>query len=283
MSGTSAALWGTIGMQVLNSLNFLALPIWTLIELVLRLKALSVATSIGQALDGQPGGDPLGSLLSFQNPIDLIRFYLGMSHEVTPQVAELALEVLPRSTFILLILPVVLAVVTLGVLFVRVKPAYYFAIAATVFDVLFVLACFMTSPLKDVVPTPFRGIAAAVALVRVLLIFQIEDDFVPDNQRILLRPDRGVSDGMHFLQRGLYYTKQKMWALAALHLREAVRGLPNHVDGQIALMLSYVKLNRLTQAAEVLDIFERNNPDDPRIAELSAAIRDELGSGLAPA
>jgi hypothetical protein len=267
-------------MQVLNSFNFFALPLWTLIGVILRIKALTLASSIGQALDGEPT-NALESMLSFQDPVDLIRFYVGMSHEVAPEIAEMALEILPRSTFILLTMPVVLAVITLVVLFVRFKPAYYFVIGATVFDVLFVLACFITSPLKEVVPTPFRGIATAVALVRVLLIFQIEDDFVPDNQRILLRPDRGVSDGTHFLQRGLYYTRQKMWALAALHLREAVLELPNHVDGQVALMLSYIKLNRPVQAAEVLDVFERNNPDDPRVAELRAAVGEDLESEAA--
>jgi hypothetical protein len=74
-----------------------------------------------------------------------------------------------------------------------------------------------------------------------------------------------------------------MWALAALHLRETIQSLPDHVDAQVALMLSYLKLGRPALAAEVLRVFEQNNPSDPRIAELSAAIRGELESEAAPA
>ena len=281
-SERSTALWGTFGIQFLNSLNFLALPLWTLFELVLQIKAITLAASIGQALDGELA-NPLESLLSFQNPVDLIPLYLGMQHDVAPDIAELAFKIMPRDTFILLILPVVFAVMTLVVLFIRMKPAYYFVIAAAVFDALFVLACFIIPPLNVVVPTPFRAIALVLALTRLVLVFQIEDDFLADDQRILLRPDRGVSDGVHFLQRGLYYARQKMWALAALHLREAIQLLPDHVDGQVALMLSYLKLGRPALAAEVLGVFEQNNPSDPRIAELSAAIRGELGSKAVPA
>ena len=214
--------------------------------------------------------------------MDLIPLYLGMPHDVAPDIAELAFKIMPRDTFILLILPVVFAVITLVVLFIRMKPAYYFVIATAVFDALFAVACFMIPPLNVVVPTPFRAIALVLALIRLVLVFQIEDDFLADDQRILLRSDRGVSDGVRFFQRGLYYARQKMWALAALHLRETVQSLPDHVDGQVALMLSYLKLGRPALAAEVLRVFEQNNPGDPRIAELSAAIGGELESEAAP-
>jgi hypothetical protein len=163
------------------------------------------------------------------------------------------------------------------------KPVYYFIISTAVFDVLFVLACYMISPLKEVVPTPFRAVATILVALRAILIFSIEDDFFSDDQRILLCPDRGVSDGTHFLQRGLYYARQKMWALAALHLREAVQFLPNQVDGQVALMLSYIKLGRPALAAQVLEVFEQSHPGDPRVVELGAAIRAELGDGEVPA
>jgi tetratricopeptide (TPR) repeat protein len=283
LSGMSTALWGTFGIQFLNSLNYLALPLWTLINLVIQIKALTFMSGIGEAIEGGKISNPFQSLLSFQNPMDLIPLYLGLPHEVSPEIADMAFELLPRNSFILLILPIVLAIPTLVALFIRVKPAYYFIIATAVFDVLFVLACFMISPLKEVVPTPFRGIATVLVLVRGALIFSIEDDFFADDQRILLRPDRGVSDGTHFLQRGLHYARQKMWALAALHLREATQLLPDQVDGHVSLMLSYVKLGRPALAAQVLKVVEQNRPDDPRIAELGVAIREELEGGAAPA
>lgn len=278
LSGMSTALWGTVGVQFLNSLNYLALPLWTLVNLVIQIKALTFVSGIGQAIESGEISNPFQSLLSFQNPMDLIPLYLGLSHEVSPEIADMAFDLLPRNSFILLLLPIVLAVPTLVALFIRVKPAYYFIIATAVFDVLFVLACFLISPLKEVVPTPFRGIATALVIVRGALIFSIEDDFFADDQRILLRPDRGVSDGTHFLQRGLHYGRQKMWALAALHLREATQLLPDQADGQVSLILAYLRLNRPTLAADALEAFKQIDPSDSRIAELGTLI-EEVRSG----
>lgn len=258
---TSTSLWGAIGIQFLNSFNYLALPLWTLINLILSMQ----------------------SLLSFQDLMDLIRLYLGLTHQVSPETANLVFEFLPRPSFILLVLPVVLAVLTLIALFVRVRLTYYLFIFTAVFDVLFVLACYLISPLKEVVPVPFKVVATILVALRAVLVFSIKDDFFSDDQRILLRLDRDVSDGTLSLQRGLHYSKQKMWALATLHLQEAVRLIPGQIDGLVALMLSYIKLGHPDLAAQVLEVFEQARPGDPRIAELGAMIREELGKGTVSA
>ncbi len=258
---TSTSLWGAIGIQFLNSFNYLALPLWTLLNLIISMRPL----------------------LGFQDLMDLIRLYLGLTHQVSPETANLVFEFLPRPSFVLLVLPVVLAVLTLIALFVRVRLTYYLFIATAMFDLLFVLACYLLYPLKEVVPMPFKVVATILVVLRVVLVFSIKDDFFSDNQRILLRLDRDVGDETLFLRRGLHYSKQKMWALAVLHLREAIRSLPDQIDGQVALMLSYIKLGHPDLAAQVLEVFEQARPGDPRIAELGAMIREEVGKGTVPA
>ena len=104
------------------------------------------------------------------------------------------------------------------------------------------------------------------------MVFQMQDDFAFDRQRILLRTDPDVQSGPMILTRGHEYAKRKMWAMAAVHMRRAVLAMPNGVSARVALALAYLRLKRYDLAAKTLEDARRISPDNPHVEEWQALL-----------
>ncbi len=106
-----------------------------------------------------------------------------------------------------------------------------------------------------------------------LLILAIKADFDGKKVRLLLDVDPHTRTSNALLLRGRDLLKQKIWALAALHLARALQ--PDQVDGRAALALACVKFRRYDLAEAVLVEAQRISPQNTDLAEIQ-----ELLNGL---
>jgi len=115
---------------------------------------------------------------------------------------------------------------------------------------------------------------AALAVSRLLLIFQLGGDFEWDKRRILLRTDRGLKSSVEYLTRADFYNQQKMWALAVVHIRAALGMVPDKLNCHMALVVACVRLKKYELAKRALAEAKRISPSEPRIAQLEALVSE---------
>lgn len=116
-----------------------------------------------------------------------------------------------------------------------------------------------------------------VTLLWFLLILAIKADFEGKKVRLLLDVDPRTRTSSALLLRGRDLIKQKMWALAALHLARAVQ--PDQSEGRAALAFACVKLRRYDLAESVLAEAQRISPQNAELKEIQDLL-DGLRRGL---
>jgi tetratricopeptide (TPR) repeat protein len=103
------------------------------------------------------------------------------------------------------------------------------------------------------------------AVIPVLILLRISEDFMMDRERLLCAPDRQVSTHSAFYARGLEYARQGLRALAVVHLRRAVAGAPTRVAYHLALAKAYAGLGRHERAESAWHEAQRLAPDNPDV------------------
>ena len=193
------------------------------------------------------------------------------------EVLSAALAAMPGLALLLSFLPCLFSAIVLVGLFLRWRPVYYMLLA----DAILWLVATVALVILAQVTIP-GAVGAVLALAKLLLVFQIEEDFQWERRRILLRTDGGLSSGFDFLARGDFYAKRKMWALAAIHLRVAAGKMRSQLDCYTALAVAYIRLKRYDRAARTLAQASRISPNNPRVEQLTDLL-DQLrtaGSSL---
>lgn len=239
----STELWILLGFQALNTLG------------------AAVAPLIALAL--------LGWRLKVENFFEFIPLYLGLSHPLPDATAQAALTFLPRGVLLASTVPFLISCGLLIGLYVRWRPMFYLLIAGAVLQLVYGLLSIVLSFGLSLL---FSGFSMVLAFVEFFFVLRIEDDFIMDRHRILLRLDRDAKTALTYLERGRLYSKAKMWALAAVHLRRAAAMLPDGLAPRLALVVAYLKIQRFDLAAKTLDEARTLAPGDPRIAELATML-----------
>jgi tetratricopeptide (TPR) repeat protein len=255
----STLLWVLIAFQFFNTFQLAMLPVLVL--------GYAIVKSMLSSLAGLDASDPLA----------LLNVYLGRPTTLSPGAVHAALAAVPRSVFILSFLPCLFSGVVLIGLYLRWKPVYYLFMA----DALVVVATALMAMFlgKNLV---YGGFGLGLALLRLLLVFQIEDDFQWEKRRLVLGIDRGLASGADFVIRGDFYAKRKMWAMAAIHLQRAVGWMPTDPGSRMALAVAYIRLKRYDRAAQTLAEASRISPGNPRVAELTALLDELRSAGSSP-
>jgi len=253
----STWLWVAMVLQAFNTLPLLVLP------LMLSFIAFDL------------GGSEVAALMS--QAIDAYASMVGVSSAIV----ETGIMV---AFFVALFMALLSLTVLIG-LYLRWKPAFYLFLAGAVLGLFWTVANVIMSFSADSALTLAgggtlicSGLNVLVALARLMLAFQIQDDFALQKRRILFRLDPDVSSGPMILARGHDYAKRKMWAMAALHMRRAALAMPLEVNPRVALTLTYLRMKRYDKAARTLEDAKRIDPDDPHVTELQD-LMDELRSG----
>ena len=206
----------------------------------------------------------------------LLRAYFGLSTSLSPDVVNAAFAVVPRFVLLLLAIPFIFSLVVLIGLYLRWKPIYYLFLVDAVWGLISALASLFL--IQNIVACV---IGVVMAMLRLFMIFQLGDDFQVEERRILLQVDRGLGSGTDLWIRGNFYAKQKMWAMAAIHLRGASGLLLNRPDCNVALAVAYIRLKRYDRAAQALAAARRISPDNPQVEELETLLDDLRSAGHA--
>lgn len=248
----STLLWTLISFQFFNTFQLALFPVLILAYALVK----AVMASLGD--------------VDVSNPLALINVYLELPTALSPEVGSAALATVPRFVFFLSFLPCLFAGVVLVGLFLRWKPVYYLLLADAGFGVIIAFTAMILA--RNIA---YGVIGLALALVRLYLVFQVEADFQWERRRFVLHLDRGLSSGTDFIIRGNLYNQRKMWAMAAIHLRQAAGLLPNDPDCHLALTVAYLRLNQYEQAVQALDRVKSIIPGDPKVEKLQVLL-DEL-------
>jgi hypothetical protein len=248
----STALWFTLATQ------FSSTFISGIVPALLILSAGMMEVGLTDALRLS---DPLGLAGSSQGLPSL------------SDVVSAGLAAVPGYVLALSALPFLFSLSVFVGLFLRWRIVYYVLLVDASF---WLLAAVASVVLGQGIISGVSGVILAVG--KLLLVFQLEDDFAWERRRILLRLDRGLSLSADFLARGVHYAKRRMWALAAIHLRRGISTVPGRVDGHTALATAYIRLKQYGRAARTLEDASRINPGDARVEELKGVL-DGLRSG----
>jgi tetratricopeptide (TPR) repeat protein len=181
----------------------------------------------------------------------------------------LGIPEIPPLAMYVLALPSIFSL-ALGIgLYLRWKPVYYLLFADAGIGLITSLLAFAAGA-----GFFFGGTNLGLAVVRLVLIFQLGGDFEWDKRRILLRTDRGLKSSVEYLTRADFYNKQKMWALAVVHIRAALGLAPDQLSCHMALVVACIRLKKYELAKRALAEAKRIGPGEPRIAQLEALVNE---------
>jgi tetratricopeptide (TPR) repeat protein len=274
----SAWLWST-----------LTLPISGALQSGVGLVLLLLYAYIAHTVPGDPTEDVFGFVQLFlrsaleikTEPFELLPVYFGLSGNVPPQVASTALEALPRPIFFLFTLPFLFSLTILIGLFYRWKPILYLYLVSSALGLILAIVGMLLSS-GNVYLLASAGFVALTTALMLVMGYKIREDFKWEKERILLRVDPGLSSAADLIVRGNFYAQQKMWAMAAIHLRRAAGLLLFDPDPRLALAAAYLRLKRFDRVAEILAHVERIAPGDLRIGKLRALLDEVRPTENAP-
>jgi tetratricopeptide (TPR) repeat protein len=199
----------------------------------------------------------------------LLWLYLGQP-TLPPDVAEAVIRRVPAVDFWSFVASVMAQAGLIALLYLRWRPLYWIGVAVASINLVYSLIQTLT------VASPLTLLSLCIAVVLILVLLRIEEDFIVEHDRILCAPDKSVRTHSAFYARGRAYARQKMWALAAIHFRRAIGNAPGVVAYQLALATAYIHLNRLERAQSVLRGAERLAPDHPDVRELADLLNSKL-------
>lgn len=117
-------------------------------------------------------------------------------------------------------------------------------------------------------------ILTVISALLLITLVSLQDHFVVESLRILLTVDRDVRGNyLNLWLRGRDYAKRKIWAKAALHLRQALL-MQQTPDAYLLLTVAYLRLSQDQEAERALNAAEAHGCDPARVA----ALRRELAS-----
>ena len=241
----STGLWILIAIQLLQTL-------------MLGVMALGFSFLINQLASGVEISPQVAALLEAQ---------YGLS-----PVAVRALDS-PWSNvlYLAVFLPFIFSALLLIGLYFRWPVIFYLLLLQAVLGFIFSVANFFLSP--NAAGLVGTAIGVLFSLGYLLFVLRLEDDFLPERRRILLRLDRDVHEGSGFLRRGREYASREMWGLAALHFRHAAARM-RVVDAYLALTIACLELETYGLAERALDEARAIAPHNPKVAEFTQLLEE---------
>jgi tetratricopeptide (TPR) repeat protein len=200
-----------------------------------------------------------------------VGIYLGLPTLPT-DVANIVLGKLPPLAFWSFVLSVAVQLMLALLIYARWRPIYWIGVGLAVIYLAYTLILTLMSFSWPAV------LNLVVALLPVLILVMIQDDFLLKRERLLCGPDPGLRNHSAFYIRGREYARKKMWAQAAVHFRRAAGGAPHMLAYHLALAAAYVNLKRYERAESVLREAQRLEPDNPKVKELSDLVATRKAS-----
>ena len=205
----------------------------------------------------------------------LFNVYLGLSSAVSPEMTTAAFARMPRATFFASWVPAAIAATLTMALALRWPVMYYLMLINAVASLLASIAGIALFASQGTLPMLAGSAGVIIAVLSLIFVVNLEDDFKKDKIRLLLRVDEGIKEGIAYLIRGRQYADQKLWARAAVHYRRAAALLSYQTDGHIAAATALIKLKDYELAGHILKNAQAINVEDTQIAELIALLETQ--------
>jgi tetratricopeptide (TPR) repeat protein len=218
--------------------------------------------------------------VQLDDPMALLRVYLGSGGDLPENTILQILELIPQAAVVIVLVLLLFSLIVLLGILVRLKWIFYLFVANTAGTL--ITGAMVTALLWAAEGWGGREVTLAIRaglvlldlsllLIALVLILEIRPEMFFQKERLLMRLDRNVKEGLDLLAHGRAYAKRGMWALAALHLHRGVPALPRdfELEGHLALALSYINLEWYDLAGEVLQDAQRLAPEDPGVNKLN--------------
>ncbi len=241
----------------------------------------------------------IGMRVELESILQLVPVYLG-SGDLPPAEAAIFFGLVPRGLFWLALLPGGLAIGILIGLLSRWPPLYFAMVLMEGLRIvvgLGKLAIVISTRLDTLTPEMalasavqpagrwvdwmragiITGDVVVVALsgLSLALLLRLYDHFSFQKRRFVLRLDDDVEGNeVGLWLRGRAYAQQKLWALAALHLHQALM-LRETVEAYLVLAIAYINLARFELAEKVLNNARRVSPGNSRVDDLLALLHEK--------
>ena len=202
-------------------------------------------------------------------PLMLVPVYLGLRSGVPADLAQAALEMLPRRYLLLPVFLVIYSALQLVGMYLRWHPVFYVMLAGIA--VRFAGAV-VAAVLGSYYGLVCGGFGVVIGLVAFMMVIRAQDDFAWDNERLTLQLDRKSTGGAARLERARTFAHQEMWALCVLYLRAAAAKMPGQAAVHARLAHAYTRLGRHDLARQALLRAQEIDPRDPRVTELVALL-----------
>ncbi|MBN1934531.1 MAG: hypothetical protein JW934_07685 [Anaerolineae bacterium] len=200
------------------------------------------------------------------DPFPLLPAYLGFEGNLPPEIAQAALDMVPR----LYLLPFAgLALYSLGMLigtWFRCKPVFYLLFWGAAVKIALSVAAIAFGRFQSII---CGGAGLLFSLVTIFIIFQLEDDLLGREERLYFAISRRIKGATTQIAQGKSFAKQQMWALSILYLRSGLAQMPEQTAGRSTLIFAYMQIGRYDLARQALREAQRLAPDNPRFKELA--------------
>jgi hypothetical protein len=238
----------------------------------------------------------IGMRIDLDSILQLVPIYLG-SIDLPPDEAAILFGLVPRELFWLALLPGGLSIGIIIGLLTRWSPLYFVMLLMEGLRIVAGLAklvIVIISRLETLTPEMMLAfdvkpagrwvnlmragiigsdvVIVALSALSLVLLLRLYDHFSFQQRRLTLRLDADVAGNeVGLWLRGRAYAQQKTWALAALHLHQALM-LRETVETYLVLAVAYINLTRFELAEKVLNNARRVSPGNSRVDDLLALL-----------
>jgi tetratricopeptide (TPR) repeat protein len=196
--------------------------------------------------------------------INLLSIYMELPPSVTPEGIRSFVSILIAISSVTFLL----SLAGLIGLFVRWPIVYYLLLVQAVIEILGAVLSLVSSPsICSVFPV-------VLSIGWLVLIFQLEDEFLVEKRRILMEIDPRMTNVDSLVRKAATYNEQGMWAAATLCLQRALGLQHTRIDIHLALTTNYIRLRRYDWAERQLAQAKRVDPQHARIEQLEDLLHE---------
>ncbi len=205
----------------------------------------------------------------------LLPAYIGLPHTLPDATLQAAHTLFPPILFWLLWTPFLMGLVMIVGIYLRWRIMFYLMLAGAVVGLISSIGSLAFA--RQSLPGLISGIVGVgLSFASAVLMIKLEQDFrVQQRVRLALTLDRGLNTGMDYLLRGRAYAANKMWALSAIHFRQADGLTTTDINGLAGVAQTAAQLGDMELAQWALENALERRPDSNRVRKALASLQGE--------
>jgi len=205
----------------------------------------------------------------------LLPAYIGLPHTLPEATLQAAHTLFPPILFWLLWIPFLMGIAMIIGVYLRRRIVFYLMLTGAVLGLISSIGSLAFA--GQSLPGLIGGIVGIVlSFANAVLMIKLEQDFrVPQRVRLTLALDHGLDTGMAYLLRGRAYAAEKMWALSAIHFRQAAGLMMSDINGLVGVAQTTAQLGDMELAQWALESALERQPDNDRVRTALASLKEK--------